>query len=345
MIAKEALLWNNDDGGSVNCNLCSHRCRIVPGKQGRCAVRFNDNGVLRTRVYGRVVAQNVDPVEKKPLYHFLPASETFSIATVGCNFRCGFCQNHSISQAVEFMGGDDLYGDTVMSPQETVNAALKYKCQSVSFTYTEPTVFFEYALDTAKAAKAAGVRTVFVSNGFMTGECLREVAPFLDACNIDLKSFSDDFYRKQCGASLSPVLESLKAIRGAGIWLEVTTLLIGGLNDSAEELAGIARFIADELGRDTPWHVSGFYPRYKMSGVPPTPAESIEKACEIGEGAGLRYVYGGNVNVCQDTRCPNCGVALISRRGYKTKIAGLAADGACGGCGEKISGVFGEAHI
>jgi pyruvate formate lyase activating enzyme len=352
---KEALLWNNDDGGSVNCNLCSHRCRIVPGKHGRCAVRVNDNGVLRTRVYGRVIADHVDPIEKKPLYHFLPASETFSIAAVGCNFRCGFCQNHGISQAAEFVDtdngvngninnnvgqGDDLYGGTAMSPQSIVDTALRYGCPSVSFTYTEPTVFFEYALDTAKAAKAAGLRTVFVSNGFMTGECLREVAPYLDACNIDLKSFRDEFYKKQCGASLKPVLDSLKAIKGAGIWLEVTTLVIGGLNDSDAELAALAGFIVSELGMDTPWHVSGFYPRYRMADMPATAAESIEKACEIGAGTGLRHVYGGNVNICRDTRCPKCGAVLISRRGYKTNVSGMSADGGCGACGERVSGIF-----
>ncbi|MDR2693690.1 MAG: AmmeMemoRadiSam system radical SAM enzyme [Chitinispirillales bacterium] len=359
MIAKEALLWNSDGSGgdSVQCGLCAHRCRILSGKYGRCAVRFNRNGVLNTRVYGRVVAMNVDPIEKKPLYHFLPASETFSVAAVGCNFRCGFCQNHSISQAAEFVDtdngvngnidindnagqGDDLYGGTVMSPLDIVNTALKYKCPSVSFTYTEPTVFFEYALDTAKAAKAAGLKTVFVSNGFMTGECLTTAAPYLDACNIDLKSFREDFYKKQCGASLSPVLESLKTIREAGIWLEVTTLLIGGLNDSDGELTDIARFIVNNLGADTPWHVSGFYPRYRMLNVPPTNAASIERACGIGVAAGLRYVYGGNVNLFQDTRCPKCGGVLTGRFGYKTKIMGLTAGGVCGGCGERICGVF-----
>jgi len=371
---REALLWDKDDDGgvdinnnvnnNVNCKLCAHRCRIAPGRYGRCAVRVNKDGVLYSRVYGRVVAQNIDPVEKKPLYHFLPGSETFSIATVGCNFMCSFCQNHSISQVKEFLGDigintdddsnvhnvhnvrndinydDDLYGDAYIPPQSIVDAALKYKCESVSFTYTEPTVFFEYALDTAKAAKAAGLRTVFVSNGFMTPECLRTVAPYLDACNIDLKSFRDEFYKDRCGAKFEPVLESLRAIHEAGIWLEVTTLIINGLNDSDEELTDIARFIASDLGADTPWHVSGFYPRYMMSNTPPTGAASIERACKIGVGAGLRYVYGGNVNVRQDTLCPNCGGVLISRLGYRTKINGLTASGLCGGCGERCSGIF-----
>jgi pyruvate formate lyase activating enzyme len=334
MGSKEALLWSNDGGdGSVVCNLCAHRCRIAAGRYGRCAVRVNDNGVLRTCVYGRVIAQNIDPIEKKPLYHFLPSSETFSVATVGCNFKCGFCQNHSISQT-----GDDSRGGVEMSPQSIVDAAIARKCLSVSFTYTEPTVFFEYALDTAVAARAVGLKTVFVSNGFMTGECIRAAAPYLDACNIDLKSFREDFYKKRCGASLQPVLDSLKAIREAGIWLEVTTLLIGGLNDSDGELADIAGFIKNELGRDTPWHVSSFFPQYRMLDLPVTSAASIERACRIGADAGLRYVYGGNVNVWQDTRCPECGAVLISRRGYNTDV--MTAGWICGGCGEKVGAAF-----
>jgi len=355
-MTRNALLWTADNNvdNNVTCNLCAHRCTIAPDKHGRCAVRVNKNGELRTRVYGSVVARNVDPIEKKPLYHFLPASETFSVATAGCNFKCSFCQNHSISQAAEFTGdvdnvddvddnnddGGDIYGGTAMSPKDIADAALRYGCPSVSFTYTEPTVFFEYALDTAEAAKAAGLKTVFVSNGFMTAECLQTAAPYLDACNIDLKSFREEFYKKLCGARLSPVLDSLRAIKEAGIWLEVTTLLIGGLNDSDDELADIARFIADDLGVDTPWHVSGFHPRYRMSSVPPTGAASIERACKIGSAAGLRYVYGGNVNIFQDTNCPKCGAAAISRRGYRTAAAGLTADGACAACGGKIAGVF-----
>jgi len=384
-MAQKALLWNNDTGTGVNdnvkCNLCAHRCNIAPDKHGRCAVRVNNGGILYSSVYGHVVAQNIDPVEKKPLYHFLPGSETFSIATVGCNFRCSFCQNHSISQAgdryfrnqntgllryarndksnpaiipeepndrhCEERSDEAIQNDldsnddiTYTSPNTIVEAALRYKCKSVSFTYTEPTVFFEYALDTAMAAKAAGLRTVFVSNGFMTPECLKTAAPYLDACNIDLKSFRDEFYTEKCGARLAPVLETLKAIRDAGILLEVTTLLIGGLNDSDEELSDIAEFIVNDLGRDTPWHVSGFYPRYRMTDVPPTNAASIERACKIGIDSGLRYVYGGNVAVSQDTRCPNCGELLINRRGYKTQPLNLTADGTCGKCGEKIFGIF-----
>ncbi|MCL2218743.1 MAG: AmmeMemoRadiSam system radical SAM enzyme [Chitinispirillia bacterium] len=294
----EALLWNSaEDGRTVVCNLCSHRCRLNSNQYGRCHVRVNDGGALRTLVYGRVIAEHVDPIEKKPLYHFLPSSATFSIAAPGCNFRCSFCQNWSISQAAGLRADDSGIKDygSALPPQKVVEAAIKRRCESVSFTYTEPTVFFEYALDTAKIAKEAGLKTVFVSNGYMTPECLDMTGPYLDACNIDLKSFSNDFYQKHCGATLPPVLESLKKIKAMGIWLEVTTLVIPGENDSEEELAEIARFINNELGSDTPWHVSRFFPRYKMPDHPVTPLPTIETAVKAGKGAGLRYVYAGNV--------------------------------------------------
>ncbi|MDR0330645.1 MAG: AmmeMemoRadiSam system radical SAM enzyme [Chitinispirillales bacterium] len=343
---KEALLWDKASGGAVICKLCAHKCRIAPDRRGICTVRANDGGVLRTCVYGRAIAEHVDPVEKKPLYHFLPSSETYSVATVGCNFKCAFCQNWGISQSAGLRKDDveriDQSG-IAMPPQRVVDVALKYMCRSISFTYTEPTVFFEYALDTARIAKDAGLKTVFVSNGYMSKECIDAVAPYLDACNIDLKSFSDGFYKTHCGASLYPVLESLKAIREAGIWLEVTTLVIAGENDSDEELAGIARFIADELGRDTPWHVSRFFPQYHMSDRLATGVQSIDRALNLGRGAGLRYVYAGNVDLAQDTLCPKCGETVMRRQGYRTDADGLSTDGGagrCRGCGAEICGIF-----
>jgi pyruvate formate lyase activating enzyme len=287
------MLWDNVDGITV-CRLCAHRCRIGAGKAGVCGVRVNDGGTLRALTYGRAVAVNVDPIEKKPLYHFLPSTETFSVAAAGCNFRCDFCQNSSISQVSELRGGVDRYGDVLM-PEEIVRQARRYKCESVSFTYTEPTVFFEYALDTMRIAKEAGLKTIFVSNGYMTPECLEAAGPYLDACNIDLKSFRDDFYRKRCGASLQPVLESLKAIYAKGIWLEVTTLVIADENDSEEELAAIAEFIRGELGPEVPWHVSRFFPRYRMSEHSPTSVSAVIRAADAGRAAGLRHVYAGNV--------------------------------------------------
>jgi pyruvate formate lyase activating enzyme len=336
---KQAMLWEPIDGGIAACGLCAHRCRVAPGKAGICGVRVNDNGTLCTRVYGRAIAQHIDPVEKKPLYHFLPSSSTYSVATVGCNFKCAFCQNWGISQTSGLRGADIDGQGGVMQAHSIADHALRSKCRSVSFTYTEPTVFFEYALNTAKFVKDAGLKNIFVSNGYLTGECLQTVAPYLDACNIDLKSFRDDFYKKHCGASLAPVLESLKSIRKLGIWLEVTTLIITGENDTDEELNGIAAFIAEELGKDTPWHVSRFFPQYRMSDRPPTDISSIERAVKIGREAGLLYVYAGNVNFehgyGQDTVCPGCGETVIRRLGFRSE-----GGGACKKCGAKISGVF-----
>jgi pyruvate formate lyase activating enzyme len=336
---KQAMLWERMSDNITACGLCAHRCRIAPGKSGICGVRVNDGGRLCTRVYGRVIAEHIDPVEKKPLYHFLPSSSTYSIATVGCNFKCTFCQNWGISQAFGLRNADIDGQGSAMQAHSIVDHALKRKCESVSFTYTEPTVFFEYAFSAAKFAKDAGLKNIFVSNGYMTPECLQMIAPYLDACNIDLKSFRDDFYKKYCGASLAPVLESLTFIRGLGIWLEVTTLVITGENDSDEEFNDIATFIAKELGKDTPWHVSKFFPQYRMTDRSPTAVSSIERAVKIGREAGLLYVYAGNVNFehgyGQDTICPECGETVIRRFGFRSE-----GGGACGKCGTKISGVF-----
>ena len=335
----DALLWEKADDGAVVCGLCAHRCRINPGKRGICGVRVNDGGALRTYVYGRSVAVGVDPIEKKPLYHFLPSSTTYSIAAAGCNFSCDFCQNWNISQVSKRGGGGDSYG-SALSTREIVGAALGRGCGCISFTYTEPTVFFEYALDTAIVARAAGLKTVFVTNGYMTPECLQKIGPYLDACNVDLKSFREEFYKARCGASLAPVLEALKNIRAAGIWMEVTTLIIPGENDSDGELSDIAGFIVGELGDDVPWHVSKFFPQYRMSSPAPGGSSSIDSAVRIGRGAGLRYVYAGNVDYARDTLCPGCGAVAIGRRGYRTDPRGLDAAGLCRGCGMRISGIF-----
>ena len=293
---KEALLWESvgDNDKTVVCSLCAHRCRITSGNSGVCSVRKNCDGTLYTYAYGRTVAEHVDPVEKKPLYHFLPKSTTYSIAAAGCNFRCGFCQNWNLSQ-ISGMGDSAQHHGEKASPDNIVENALGAGCQSISFTYTEPTIFFEYALDTAKIAKQRGLKTIFVSNGYMTSQALLMIHPYLDACNIDLKSFSDEFYKKNCGASLQPVLDSLKLIKKLGIWLEVTTLIITGENDSDEELKGIAEFIAGDLGKDVPWHVSRFFPQYKFSDRSVTNADSVKKAVEIGREAGLSFVYAGNI--------------------------------------------------
>jgi len=333
---KEALLYKKLPDGEVLCSLCSHRCRIQNGNSGICGVRVNKGGVLYTLVYAKAVALNVDPIEKKPLYHYLPGSLSFSIAAAGCNFRCGFCQNWEISQLKP--QEDDVLGKEVM-PEEIVSAALKNNCASISYTYTEPTIFFEYALDTARLAHKAGLGNVFVTNGYMTAEAISQLSPFLDAANIDLKFFSDDDYRKHCGGSLQPVCASIETMKKAGIWVEVTTLVIPGENDSDDEMKAIADFLAG-IDRDIPWHVSRFHPDYQLIKAPHTPPDTLSKAERIGRERGLRFVYCGNIAGWDtDTYCPSCGRCVISRKGLSV-LENHLQKGICAFCGEKIAGVF-----
>ncbi len=324
--------------GAVKCNLCSHRCKIPNGKTGICAVRENKEGKLYSLVYGKLIAKNSDPIEKKPLYHFLPGTDSFSIATVGCNFRCGNCQNSDISQMPREHGR--IIGENT-KPEEVVALAKQSKCKSISYTYTEPTIFFEFAYDTAKLAIKKKLKNVFVTNGYMTEEMLKTIGKDLHAANVDLKAFSEKFYMENCGAHLEPVLKSLKIMKKMGVWVEITTLLIPTLNDSENELKQIAEFIRDELGEKTPWHISRFHPDYKLMNLPATPAEKIHKAREIGIDAGLRYVYAGNLpgDAGENTCCYNCNELLIERYVFdihKNKIK----DGKCPSCGKKIDGVF-----
>jgi pyruvate formate lyase activating enzyme len=285
---KDAMFYEKSDGNVVRCGLCSHRCVILPGRSGICGVRKNQDGKLRTYAYGEVIASHVDPIEKKPLYHFLPGSFSYSIAAAGCNFKCSFCQNWEISQVLDTGRGYEL------KPEEAVREAKKNRCKSISYTYTEPTIFFEYAYDTARLAKEAGLFNVFVTNGYMTEEPIKAIRPYLDAANIDLKSFREDFYKEMCGAHLGPVLDSIKLMKKLGIWIEITTLVVTGKNDSDEEFKDIAEFIAG-LDPEIPWHVSRFHPDFKYLDSEPTPAETLKKAREIGRKAGLKYIHLGNV--------------------------------------------------
>lgn len=291
---KEALLYKKLGQGKVQCSACNHHCVILENKRGICGVRENQNGKLYSLVYGKIIAEHIDPIEKKPLYHFLPGTFSFSIATVGCNFRCLHCQNADISQAPTMVGIPTAVG-TNRTPEEIVESAIKNNCPSISYTYTEPTIFVEFALDCMKLAKEKGLKNIWVSNGYMTKETLDLVSPYLDATNIDLKAFTEKFYQEVCGARLQPVLENLIDIKKRKIHLEITTLIIPGKNDSEKELKGIAEFIKKELGKDVPWHVSRFFPQYKMSDTPPTPIEKILQAVEIGKKAGLNHVYAGNI--------------------------------------------------
>lgn len=285
-----AMFFNKLDNNNVECFLCSHCCRIAPENYGTCRQRKNIGGDLYTYAYGDIVAANIDPIEKKPLYHFLPGSKTFSIAAAGCNFKCGFCQNWQISQA----GENKDSASKPFKPEEIVDAAIQSGCASIAYTYTEPTIFFEYSYDTSKIAKEKGLSNVYVTNGYMSKEALQAISPYLDAANIDLKSFSDEFYQKVCKARLQPVLDTIKRMNDLGIWIEITTLLVPGMNDSEEELKNIAGFIAG-INNAIPWHVSRFHPDYNFNDIPITPIESMERAKRIGLAAGLKHVYLGNV--------------------------------------------------
>jgi pyruvate formate lyase activating enzyme len=334
---KEAMLYSSLGEGKVSCFLCSHRCQIVDSKFGICGVRQNKAGKLYTHVFGEVIAAHVDPIEKKPLHHFLPGTTSFSIATIGCNFRCPFCQNWEISQ-VSKRKEEGLPGYK-LSPEDVVAAAKENGCKSISYTYTEPTIFFEYAYETAKLAAAQGLGNVFVTNGYMTAEALETIKPYLDACNVDLKSFREEFYHTMCQAHLEPVLESIRLMRKLGIWVEITTLVVPGENDGDDELRDIARFIA-QTDLDIPWHVSRFHPDYKLTDKKATPVETLRRAYSLGKSEGLRYIYVGNVyGESEDTLCPSCGKALIRRQGFFVSDFKLK-DSTCPFCGAHIAGVF-----
>lgn len=334
---QEARLYDRLDRERVQCRLCAHRCTIAPGKRGLCGVRENRAGTLYSLVYGWLISRAIDPIEKKPLFHFYPGSSTFSIATMGCNLRCSFCQNSEISQLPP--GQPDIVGRAI--PAETVVAAAgHYGCRSIAYTYTEPTVFFEYAHDVSLLARRERVANVMVTNGYMTPEMLEAYHPCLDAANVDLKAFRDQFYRQHCGGRLQPVLDALRLIKAQGAWLEVTTLVIPGHNDDPAELRDLAGFIATELGPGTPWHVSRFHPAYRLTDAPPTPAATLERAYEIGREAGLHYVYIGNLPGLrgEDTPCPTCGRTVIARHGFALRERHLR-NGACAYCGAEIHGV------
>jgi pyruvate formate lyase activating enzyme len=334
----QAYLWQPLAENVVKCNLCNHRCVIKPGRRGKCGVRENRAGQLETLVYGKLIAHNVDPIEKKPLFHFLPGSLSYSIATVGCNFKCLFCQNADIAQMPADRGGM-IVGEPT-EPRQVVEAAQKHNCASISYTYTEPTIYFEFALDTAKIAHARGIKNIFVSNGYMTAEAVETIAPYLDAANVDLKAFNKEFYKTVCGAKLKHVKETLKSMRAAGVWLEVTTLIVPGLNDDPEQLQALAGFLAEDLGTDTPWHVSRFHPTYRLTDRPPTPIKTLLAARKIGLEAGLKYVYTGNIpgEDGENTICYQCGETLIERWGFHVKANRIKND-RCPRCEAVIHGV------
>lgn len=335
---KEALLYTKGEKNTVSCMLCSHHCRIKEGRRGICGVRENRDGRLYSLVYGRLVAENIDPIEKKPLFHFLPASRSYSISTVGCNFFCKHCQNYRISQYPHMHHGE-ITGN-YRTPEQVVDSAQQSGCESISYTYVEPTIFYEFALDCMQLAHERGIANIFVSNGYMTPECARELAPLLDGINIDIKGFTEDFYRSICKAHLQPVLDSVQLMKELGVWVEVTTLIIPGLNDSEEELRQIADFIYG-IDPAIPWHVTAFRPTYKLTDRGSTPASSLRLARKIGLEQGLRFVYEGNIpgEGGENTFCPSCGGELVSRFGFSIRSNQLK-DGVCPTCNEAIEGIW-----
>ncbi len=340
----EARLYKKISENSVECYLCRHKCKIKDGGRGICMVRENKGGTLYSVLYGKLCATAVDPIEKKPLFHFYPGSKSFSLATLGCNFQCEFCQNWDISQRLRSETRDrrletrDQRPETV--PNEIVDAAHKTGCKTIAYTYTEPTIFYEYARDVATIAKPKGIENIFVTNGFMTREMLSDMRPLLSAANVDLKTFNKETYKKIIKGDLSGVLDSISYMKELGIWIEVTTLIVPGMNDSTAELKQIASFIAS-IGKDIPWHISRFHPQYKMDKTPATPAKTLARACDIGREAGLKYVYVGNLpgDDRESTFCWNCNEKLIERFGFDVGFNKVSKDSTCPKCGSKIDGI------
>ena len=330
---REAMLYEGLSDGKVRCNLCNRRCLIPSGSTGFCRVRRNVDGRLYSLVYGRAVAANVDPIEKKPLYHYRPGSAVMSIATVSCNFRCLFCDNWVLSQEEEIMGKS-------LPPEAVVELAVKYSCDGVSYTYTEPTIFFEYAYDTARLAKQRGLFNTFVTNGYMTPEAVEAIRPYLNAATVDFKgSANPRFYREFMSVpSPEPIFETLRALRQAGVFVEVTDLVVTKHGDSLEDAYTLASRVKEILGSETPFHLLRFHPDYQLIDVPPTPIETLERAAEKAMEAGLRHVYLGNVpgHRLEHTYCPSCGRVVIERWGFD--VTGLSLkDSRCASCGRQLN--------
>ena len=331
-----SLLATTQPDGAVRCGVCAHRCLVRPGRVGICGVRENRDGVLYSTAYGAAVAVAVDPIEKKPLFHVAPGSRAYSLATAGCPFHCVFCQNWEIAQGPRL---GERPPARPLPPNRAVAEALERGARSIAYTYVEPTVFLEYALAIARPARAAGLLNLFITDGYATPEAIGLVATVLDAANVDLKAFDDAFYRRRCGARLDHVLEALEGYRRAGVWLEVTTLVIPGENDDPGELRELTGWLVRHLGAETPWHVSRFFPAFRMMDHPATPLATLRRAAEIGREAGLRHVYVGNAPelAMEDTHCAGCGAVLLSRRGYHV-TRHLADDGTCPACRHPLAG-------
>lgn len=338
---KKAILFKKLKNNIVQCTACAHYCCIKPDNTGVCGIRKNIAGQLFLLVYGRTAAVNIDPIEKKPLFHFLPGTQIFSLGTVGCNFGCDFCQNWDISQITKGRRQIDAeqWGQD-WPTEKIVNYCIENQIPSIAYTYNEPTIFAEYAYDVMRLAAKCGIKNVFVSNGYSSTETYKLITPYLDAINIDLKSFKPEYYQKICKANIKPVLQNIKKIFDLGIWLEVTTLIVPGKNDSEQEIKQIAEFLAG-IDVNIPWHISRFFPQYKMTDAPPTPISALKRAYKIGKAAGLRYVYVGNCpsQNLESTYCPKCKEIVIERSGYLVSCPRIK-NSHCAHCGYGIRGVW-----
>ncbi|MEM4337134.1 MAG: AmmeMemoRadiSam system radical SAM enzyme [Candidatus Woesearchaeota archaeon] len=336
---KKAILWKKLKKNGVECLACNFRCKISEGQTGVCLVRKNIKGKLYSLIYGSIISKNIDPVEKKPLFHFYPGTRTFSIGTLGCNFRCLFCQNYEISQYIR--EGGFILGENI-TPKQVVEEAKKYECQSIAYTYNEPSIFVEFVVDTAKIAKKNNLKNIYVTNGYETKEALERIKGLIDAMNIDLKSFDKNFYMKICGAvDVEKVIETITTAYNMGFWIEITTLIIPNHNDSEENLRRIAKFISS-LNKNIPWHITRFFPMYKMEKIPPTPIDTLIRAYKIGLEAGLKYIYIGNVHKehYENTFCPKCNKIVIERRWELGIVKNFLKNNSCPHCGEHIAGVY-----
>jgi pyruvate formate lyase activating enzyme len=335
--AVEAKFYQKQPNRKIKCKLCPRECVVGDKERGYCGVRENRGGTYYTLVHSRVCAAHVDPVEKKPLFHYLPGSAAFSLATAGCNVNCKFCQNWDISQS-----RPEQVRSEYVPPQRVAELAKEYGCPTIAYTYSEPVIFAEYLMDTADAGHAAGVRSIVVSNGYMQDEALKAAYGKMDAVKIDLKSFSESYYRQVVSGQLKPVLESLVTLRKMGKWTEIVYLVLPTLNDSDQEFRGLAQWIKTNLGADVPLHFTQFHPAYKLTNLPVTPVATLERAKAIADGEGLHYVYIGNVpgHPAQNTYCPNCRKLLVERVGFTANKLLIGADGVCPECRHPIPGIW-----